>query len=183
MTRRSLRYFFFSRQPLQNRVPGNACERRRWRIQRAGVGAAVETARVKASIGRFGHRKRGQFEPFCPCHRKSLETAGLQGFFFALLRAAHGLLCRILMRKNEVNFPSGGIRSQRFRLHHHQNSIKILSPAEYQPELFFVFCGTNFAHPSSCSGGHFGLYLKSFGDPVQPCCIFLDIVELSNLRG
>ena len=77
---------------------------------------------------------RSNFEPFCPCHRKSLETAGFQGFFFALLRTAHGLLCRISMRKNGANFPSGGIRSQRFRLHHHQNSIKILAPAEVQSE-------------------------------------------------
>ena len=164
-------------------MPGNACSRRLRRMQRAGVGAAVETARAKASIGRFGHRKRGQFEPFCPCHRKSLETAGLQGFFFALLRAAHGLLCRILMRKNEVNFPSGGIRSQRFRLHHHQNSIKILATAEFQSELFFVFCGTNFAHQSNRSGGHFGLYFKSLGNAVQSCGIFLDIVKLGDLRG
>ena len=75
------------------------------------------------------------FEPFCPCHRKSLETAGFQGFFFAFSRAAHGLSCHILMRKKGVNFASGGIRSQRFRLHHHQNSIKILAPAVFQPEL------------------------------------------------
>ena len=139
-------------------VSGNAWERRLRREQRAGVGAAVETARARASIGRFGyrkracdagsspsapakqkrspqraeafsvlrekkdprhaervgqrllappvaragvgaavekieekrqpedffgHRKRGlrsNFEPFCPCHRKSPETAGLQGF-------------------------------------------------------------------------------------------------------
>ena len=48
------------------RVPqAGACERRRWRIQRAGDGAAVETARAKASIGRFGHRKRGPASAAC----------------------------------------------------------------------------------------------------------------------
>jgi hypothetical protein len=47
---------------------------------------------------------------FVFCHRKSLETAGFQGFFFVFLRTAHGLLCRILMRKNGADFPSGGIR-------------------------------------------------------------------------
>lgn len=120
---------------------------------------------------------------FVFCHRKSLEAAGFRGFFFALLRAAHGLLCRISMLKNEVDFPSGGIRLQPFRLHHHQHSIKILAPAEVQSELFFVFCGTNFAHPCSCSGGHFGLYLKAFGNAVQPCRIFLDIVKFGDLRG
>ena len=143
--------------------------------------------RGKAAARRFFRTPqeglRSNFEPFCPCHRKSLETAGFQGFFFALLRAAHGLLCRILMRKNGADFPSGGIRSQRFRLHHHQNSIKILVSAAFQPELFFVFCGINFAHLSSCSDGYFHLYLKAFGNPVQPCGIFLDIVKLSNLRG
>ena len=39
-------------------VSGNAWERRLRREQRAGVGAAVETARARASIGRFGYRKR-----------------------------------------------------------------------------------------------------------------------------
>ena len=73
LTRRSLRYFFFSRQPHQSRVPGNACERRRWRVQRAGVGAAVETARVKASIGRFGHRKRGA----CSRRLRWIQRAGV----------------------------------------------------------------------------------------------------------
>ena len=129
----------FSRQPLQNRVPGNACERRLRRIQRAGGWRSGRKNRGEAAARRFfrapQERLRSNFEPFCPCHRKSLETAGFQGFFFALLRTAHGLLCRISMRKNGVNFASGGIRSQRFRLHHHQNSIKILAPAVFQPEL------------------------------------------------
>ena len=64
-------------------------------------------------------------------HWKSLETAGFQGFFFAFPRAAHGLLCRILMLNNGADFPSGGIRWQPFRLHHHQYSIKILAPAVF----------------------------------------------------
>ena len=60
LTRRSLRYFFFPRQPRQSRVPGNACERRRWRIQRAGVGAAVEKIKEKRQPEDFfGYRKRG----------------------------------------------------------------------------------------------------------------------------
>ena len=71
-------------------MPGNACERRRWRIQRADLGAAVEKIEEKRQPEDFfGHRKRGlrsNFEPFCPCHRKSLETAGFQGFFFAFFR-------------------------------------------------------------------------------------------------
>ena len=73
----------FSQQPLQNRVPGNACSRRRWRIQRAGVGAAVETARVKASIGRFGHRKRGckaTSSPSAPATGKALKPLGFKAF-------------------------------------------------------------------------------------------------------
>ncbi len=167
-------------------MPGNACERRLRRIQRAGVGAAVEKIEERRQPEDFfGYRKRGAkpIEPFCPCHRKSLETAGFQGFFFAFSRAAHGLSCHILMRKKGVNFASGGIRSQRFRLHHHQNSIKILAPAVFQPELFFVFCGTSFAHPSSCSGGHFGLYFKAFGDAVQSGGVLFYIVELGDLRG
>ena len=40
---------------------GNACERPQCRIQRAGVGAAVEMRRVIASKTHFGHRKRGKF--------------------------------------------------------------------------------------------------------------------------
>ena len=60
LTRRSLGDFSFFRQPLQNRVPGNACSRRRWRIQRAGVGAAVEKIEERRQPEDFfGHRKRG----------------------------------------------------------------------------------------------------------------------------
>ena len=41
-------------------MPGNACERRRWRIQRAGVGAAVEKIEEKRQPEDFfGRRKRG----------------------------------------------------------------------------------------------------------------------------
>ena len=38
---------------------GRVCDRRLRRKQGADAGAAVETARAAASIGRFGHRKRG----------------------------------------------------------------------------------------------------------------------------
>ena len=47
----------------------------------------------------------------CPCHRKSLETTGFHGFSFAFSRTAHGLFCRISMRKNGHHFP---IRRQLF---------------------------------------------------------------------
>ena len=120
---------------------------------------------------------------FVFCHRKSLEAAGFRGFFFALLRAAHGLLCRISMLKNEVDFPSGGIRLQRFRLHHHQNSIKILAPAAFQSELSLFPAVQILPTRAAARVGIFGLYLKAFGNAVQPCRIFLDIVEFGDLRG
>ena len=41
-------------------MPGNACSCRRWRIQRAGVGAAVEKIEERRQPEDFfGHRKRG----------------------------------------------------------------------------------------------------------------------------
>ena len=61
----------------------------------------------------------------------------------------------------------------------HQNFSSGYVPAG----AFFVFCGTSFAHLSNRSGGHFGLYFKAFGDAVQPCGIFLDIVKFGDLRG
>ena len=121
--------------------------------------------------------------PSAPATGKALKPLGFRAF--SLRFRGRRTVCFAVLEgaKNGVNFPSGGIRSQRFRLLHHQNSIKILAPAAFQPELFFVFCGTNSAHLSSCSGGHFRLYLKSFGDPVQPCCILFDIVKFGYLRG
>lgn len=100
------------------------------------------------------------FEPFCPCHWKSLETAGFQGFFFVFLRTAHGLLCRISMRKNGADFPSGGIRWQPFRLLHHQCSIKILAPAVFQPELL-CFLRYKFCPPEQLLGWAFRLIFQS----------------------
>ena len=94
-------------------VPGNACERRLRRIQRAGGWRSGRKNRGEAAARRFFRAPqaglRSNFEPFCPCHWKSLETAGFQGFFFAFSRAAHGLFCRILMLENGADFPSGGI--------------------------------------------------------------------------
>ena len=112
--------FFFSRQPLQNRVPrvrallplpnkkdlrlcgglscfieqkrtrgtrsvpGNACSRRRWRIQRAGVGAAVEKIEEKRQREDFfGHRKRGceaTSSPSAPATGKALKPLGFKAF-------------------------------------------------------------------------------------------------------
>ena len=66
-------WFLLSRQPLQNRVPGNACERLRWRIQRAGVGAAVEKIEESGSPKIFSGTARGvakQFRALLPLPRK-----------------------------------------------------------------------------------------------------------------
>ena len=58
---------------------GNACERRRWRIQRAGVGAAVEILQAIARIKDFGHRKRGAPASAAnPAHDKWREQATLR---------------------------------------------------------------------------------------------------------
>ena len=65
-------------------VPGNACERRRWRIQRAGVGAAVEIRRAIARKANFGHRKRGceaTSSPSAPAKPSSIEYQGLRAIF------------------------------------------------------------------------------------------------------
>ena len=51
---------------------------------------------------------------FVFCHRKGLETAGFQGFFFAFSRTSHSLFCPIGECKNGADFASGGIRLQRF---------------------------------------------------------------------
>ena len=114
---------------------------RRWRSGRNGASVS-EHRPFRAPQERL----RSNFEPFCPCHRKSLETAGSQGFFLVLSGTPHGLLCRISMRKTGVDLPSGGIRSQRVRLPHHQNSIKILAPAAFQPE-FLCFLRYKFCPP------------------------------------
>ena len=53
--------------PLQNRVPGYACERRRGRMKRAEVGAAVEKREEKRKPAAFfGHRKRATSNPSAP---------------------------------------------------------------------------------------------------------------------
>ena len=77
-------WLFLSRQPLQNRVPGNACERRRGREQRAGVGAAVEKIEEKRQPEDFfGHRKRGckaTSSPSAPASEKALKPLGFRAF-------------------------------------------------------------------------------------------------------
>lgn len=55
---------------------------------------------------------------------------------------------------------------------------KALKPSGFRA-FSLLFSGTNFAHPSNCSCGHFCLYFKSFGDSVQPCCVLLYIVKFS----
>ena len=60
-----------NQQPLQNRMPGNACDRRRWRIKGARVGAAVEIGSADRRARRFRAPQEGlprNSEPFCPCH-------------------------------------------------------------------------------------------------------------------
>ena len=74
----------FFRQPLQNRVPGNACSRRLRRMQRAGVGAAVEKIEEKRQPEDFfGHRKRGckaTSSPSAPATGKALKPLGFRAF-------------------------------------------------------------------------------------------------------
>ena len=60
------------------------------------------------------------FDPFCPCQWKTAQPCGFEPFFFCGLILVHGLFCRILIPKTGADFPSGGIRLQRFRLLHHQ---------------------------------------------------------------
>ena len=65
-------------------VPGNACERRRWRIQRADLGAAVEKIEEKRQPEDFfGHRKRGceaTSSPSAPATGKALKPLGFRAF-------------------------------------------------------------------------------------------------------
>ena len=62
-------------------VPGNACSRRRWRIQRAGVGAAVEKIEEKRQPEDFfGHRKRADSSPSVPATEKALKPLGFGAF-------------------------------------------------------------------------------------------------------
>ena len=53
-------------------------------------------------------------------HKFAAQPCGFEPFFFCCLSLAHGLFCRILIPKTGADFPSGGIRLQRFRLLHHQ---------------------------------------------------------------
>ena len=57
---------------------GNACERRRWRMQRAGVGAAVEKIEEKRQPEDFfGYRKRAVFSPSFSANQKRLPKGSL----------------------------------------------------------------------------------------------------------
>ena len=54
-------------------VSGNACDRRRWRIKGARVGAAAKIGSADRRARRFWAPREGlqrNFEPFCPCHRR-----------------------------------------------------------------------------------------------------------------
>ena len=53
-------------------------------------------------------------------HKFAAQPCGFEPFFFYCLSLAHDLFCRILIPKAGADFPSGGIRLQRFRLLHHQ---------------------------------------------------------------
>ena len=70
-------------------VSGNACSRRRWRIQRAGVGAAVEKIEEKRQPEDFfGHRKRGceaTSSPSAPAIGKALKPSGFKAFLLLFL--------------------------------------------------------------------------------------------------
>ena len=68
---------------------------------------------------------------------KTAQPCGFEPFFFCSLSLAHGPFCRILTPETGADFPSGGIRLKRFRLLHHQYTIKILAPAAFRPELSF----------------------------------------------
>ena len=60
------------------------------------------------------------FESLTLRHRKSLETAWFQGFSLAFSQAENGLFVRVIMSETVINCASGDIRSQRYRLPHHQ---------------------------------------------------------------
>ena len=55
-------------------MPGNACDRRRWRIKGARVGVAVEIARRSKPQSNFGHRKRGCEATSSPSAPAKTET-------------------------------------------------------------------------------------------------------------
>ena len=73
--------------------------------------------------------------PSAPATGKALKPLGFRAFSLFFSKAAYGLFCRIGGRKSRVDFPFGGIRLKRFRLLHHQYTIKILAPVGFQPEL------------------------------------------------
>ncbi len=64
------------------------------------------------------------FKSFCPCQwnnpHKPLILLGLWGFSNFASITTHGLHNHILMLNLGINFPSGGIGLQPFRLLHHQ---------------------------------------------------------------
>ena len=77
-------------------MPGNACERIRWMIQRARVGAAVEIIKgqCEAPEDYFGHRKRGCEATSIPsAPAKNIGIANAMPMFFLIL-----LFCAILLR-------------------------------------------------------------------------------------
>ena len=151
-------------------MPGNACERRRWRMQRADLGAAVEKTEGKRQPEDFfGHRKRGceaTSSPSAHATGKALKPLGFRAFSLLFSRAAYGLLCRIGGRKSRVDFPSGGIRLKRFRLLHHQYTIKILAPAAFQPEFSL-----------------FSAYISNPSVIPFSLAVFFHIVQLRYLRS
>ena len=76
-------------------VPGNACIRRRWRIQRADLGAAVEKTEGKRQPEDFfGHRKRGceaTSSPSAPATGKALKPLGLRAFSLCFRAPQEGI--------------------------------------------------------------------------------------------
>ena len=99
-------WFLLSRQPLQNRVPGNACERLRWRIQRAGVGAAVEKIEESGSPKIFSGTARGvakQFRALLPLPlenpRNPSNCKGFGDFPFCQKSSKCSKICRKIAAK------------------------------------------------------------------------------------
>ncbi|MCQ2449796.1 MAG: hypothetical protein MJ132_06375, partial [Clostridia bacterium] len=56
---RDFLYYFIFTEPLQNRVPGNKTDRRRWRMQGGFVGTAVEIARRSKAHRQFRAPQEG----------------------------------------------------------------------------------------------------------------------------
>ena len=69
-------------------------------------------------------------------HKFAAQPCGFEPFFFCCLRLAHGPFCRILIPKTGADFPSGGIRLQRFRLSQYRKN---------GPIFFYILCVVNVA--------------------------------------